>query len=102
MDAENVNILGRWQITKRRLTLTLRFAGIILPVLATYVLLFSRGLKGSTLIPAAIASAAIWLLFSLVLYIRHDRNGLSSITIFYFILNGWIYIFLFSPGLLKK
>ena len=102
MDAENVNILGRWQVTRRQLILTLRFSGIILPVLATYVLLFSRGLRESTLIPAAIASAAIWLLFSLVLFIRHDKNGLSSITIFYAILNGWIYIFLFSPGLLKK
>jgi hypothetical protein len=102
MDAENVNILGRWQVTKRQVTLILRFSGIILPVLATYVLLFGWGLKESTLIPAAIASLAILLLFALVLFIRRDRNGLSSIGIFYVILNGWIYIFLFSPGMLKK
>jgi hypothetical protein len=70
------------------LTKTVRWLGILLPMVLSYPLLPIDGF-GAWLRPRVIAAAALWLVLAAVLLIRRDWRGAAAITAVYVIVDAW-------------
>ena len=70
------------------LTKTVRWLGILLPMVLSYPLLPVDGF-GAWFRPRVITAAALWLVLAAVLLIRRDWRGAAAITAVYVIVDAW-------------
>jgi hypothetical protein len=70
------------------LTKTIRWLGILLPMVLSYPLLPIDGF-GAWFRPRVIAAAVLWLVLAAVLLIRRDWRGAAAITAVYVIVDAW-------------
>jgi hypothetical protein len=76
----------------RGTNLTLRYLGIILPLVMTYFLGFWLGFGRAGLDGFRVAvalAAASWIGFAVALAIRRDWAGVAAITVFYALVDAW-------------
>ncbi|MFH0914909.1 MAG: hypothetical protein V1912_00485 [bacterium] len=79
----------------RGVNLALRYLGIILPLVVTYWLGLWLGLSWGSLagMQAIIAfGAALWIGFAAVLGLRRDWAGVGAITVFYVLVDAWLWL----------
>jgi hypothetical protein len=67
---------------------TIRWLGILLPMVLSYPLLPIDGFA-AWLRPRVIAAAALWLVLAAVLLVRRDWRGAAAITAVYVIVDAW-------------
>ena len=70
------------------LTKTIRWLGILLPMVLSYPLLPVDAF-GAWFRPRVIAAAVLWLVLAAVLLIRRDWRGAAAITAVYVIVDAW-------------
>jgi hypothetical protein len=69
-------------------TKTIRWLGILLPMVLSYPLLPVDAF-GGWFRPRVLAAAAVWLVLAAVLLIRRDWRGAAAITAVYVIVDAW-------------
>lgn len=77
---------------RRRLNLTLRYLGIILPIVASYAgLILADGHPLGLWLGLGIG-AVLWSAFTIVLLARRDWAGAGTVTFCYVVLSAWVWL----------